>query len=361
MVNRMQRSSGTTFRRARKASFEKSTGDGAAATSAGAGAAPAGIEPLYGAWINEDYKTADVAIVLLARHHHPGHVHYAAFFVEDGLGVVECFGSGGCPEPSFQRLVKAPHLLGTAAPFMPCELVLAQELVLGGADLARKSGLSLPREFAAHAWIVGEMSADQELPPELFPVGEDVLTFGVLDDHGSRPLVADRMAAAGDTIDRLRQIARTSGAPFTPMFDRPGNEYGIEAGFDSRAGEFPDGNEALILTRVHFAHEDYEDALIRLKGVLELQLERSGAGKTRFAWVRPYPSGHWNASADPETRQVLGHLTVTAGEVVAEVKTRSWGEVIKRLLQAAGGQCMRYRSTEHRDPVPEILEAVRNR
>lgn len=353
MTKRVQRATGTTYRKPRRA----------AATGAEAGTKTM-LEPLYGAWVNEDRATADLSIVLIARHHSPGHLHFAAFFIEDGEGLVECLGNSGCPEPSFRRLLTAPHLLGTAASFVPCDLVLAQELVLGGAALARTTGVPLPREFGSLVWIVGDLPAEQELPPDLFPSGEDLLTFGIYPGGNGKPRPADHMAAAGDPVARLRQVARTSGAPFTPMFDRPGPEYGVDTMMNAvdGNGSLPAGMEPLVLTTVRFAHDDFDDAFIRLRGILDLQMEKHLPGLARFAWVRPYPAGHWNeAAADPEARQVLGHVVLTGRELVIEVKTRRWGEVVRGLLTAAGGTCLRYVTTAYRDPVPEIVAAVRSR
>ncbi|MBI3273147.1 MAG: hypothetical protein HYZ53_29425 [Planctomycetes bacterium] len=361
MVNAIHRSTGTTFRKARKAAVEQAAG----APMSGELKSPtlgSQLEPLFGAWINQDHRSSEVSIVVVARHGAPGHVQFAAFFVEDGLGLVECFGNSSCPESSFLRLVRAPHLLGTAAPFAPCELLVAQELVLGGAELARKSGIALPREFASMVWIVGELPPGDVLPRELFPTGEDMLTLGIFEGDKGRPTVADRIALIGDPIDRLRQVARTSGSAFTPVFDRPGPEYGVEPPADGCGTELPPGMEPMVLTSVHFEHGDPEDALLRLRGLLDLEIERSQPDCSRFAWVRKYPAGHWNVSpADADARQVLGHVTVTSKEVVAEVKTRAWGEVVRRMMVAAGGGCLRYHGTQYRDPVPEIVEAVKTR
>ncbi|NPV53077.1 MAG: hypothetical protein HPY71_06090 [Firmicutes bacterium] len=141
--------------------------------------------PLYGCWVNEDYKEAGMASVIVARRLPNGRLAFAAYLVDIlGLGLKDCFGDMNATEEKFRARILDQGDEGLK--HVPCSLLLAQQLVWGGMRYAQQNGFRIPWEFSTWQHIVGPLPEKEQIPPDMFGRDGKPLIIGDLDDIVSR-------------------------------------------------------------------------------------------------------------------------------------------------------------------------------
>ena len=111
--------------------------------------------------------------------------------------------------------------------------------------------------------------------------------------------------------------------------------------------DMPEGKALLLLTTMHFALADHEQAIRDLTRQQPDFIAVDQDGQTiNFDWSRAYPKGHWSPLASLGGRQSLGNVRISPGKLVAEVKTLSMGTILVHKLKELLGDRMHHEHTD---------------
>lgn len=152
--------------------------------------------PFAGCWVQEDWKEAGLAVVVVARRQPNGNIAFGNYLVDYYcLGLKDTFYNADIPARVFHREF-IPKLYSATARPISISPALAHEIIYGGIDYAAQYDFHPQRDFRDSQYILD--------PPEMHPrtgkveFGKDGQPFFIAGPHDN-----------ADAI--MRQLQRTAG------------------------------------------------------------------------------------------------------------------------------------------------------
>lgn len=139
--------------------------------------------PIYECLINQGWRHAGLANILISRRQPDGKIAFGAYLVDIFcLGLKNTFCNAGLTLEQYRDLCKKVF---RGDPFMECPLPLAHKIIYGGIDYAASLGFTLNRDFKWSRYILEERGKFAELPEvEFGKDGKPLFISGPNDDVG---------------------------------------------------------------------------------------------------------------------------------------------------------------------------------
>lgn len=247
--------------------------------------------PLRDAWQATGYGTAGVIRV------GPNGQAAAAFFVLNlaQQGLTSMFGQDMDSVTAATKLLTGAQ--GVVPPYEEGSVELAADYVYGAWALAEQSGAS---------WPPGQTAQFLALMPR--PEG------------GKAQWLARLTGAGGLTPPELLRTLHENPEP----------------------EDIPEGKERMLPTTMTFALDHLAGEHLR-SAAPAFRFERMDGEVERYDWTREYPKGHWSGR---KGRQVIGHVRVHPGELVARAFTLSMAARLVGELKGLMGDRIRLVHTD---------------
>ena len=142
-------------------------------------------DPLYGCWINQEWKSAGYAYILIARKRKTGLIAFAAFWIDLVKGILDnCAIEWNCTEDFFQKnvLKKNPDIS-----FFNAEISVAREIIENTEYKMQNNGKSFPEQYSVCKKILGaeEKNPVEKKQPENVSTMKNLEFFYEVLDHES--------------------------------------------------------------------------------------------------------------------------------------------------------------------------------
>ena len=140
-------------------------------------------DPLYGCWINQEWKSAGYAYIVVARKRKTGLIAFAAFWIDVVKGIIEkCVMEWNCTEEFFQKNILKKN---SDIAFLGAELSVVRDIVMQADSKMQKNEKTFPDVYPVCKTILGAEQEKilEEKHPESIPEKNLKISYTILNQE----------------------------------------------------------------------------------------------------------------------------------------------------------------------------------